>query len=498
MPVAPSLPPHGDLAFVAPANKVQLSRWAKTGRAQRLATGIYAVGATLPPDEVVRHHRYELIAHYWPDGVVCAASALAGGFAVEGQLYVSTPRGRRAPLVLPGMTIRPIAGPGALPGDSPMPAGLHMSGPARILVENAATGPGRPALHRAGIRAVEDRIDALARSGGAVRIRQVLDQLDVIAGSFDPAAVRIVRERLVAVLGTATDVALVSPLLAARLAGTPFDGHRVTMIEHLVDVLTERPPVPRPVTTPLGRWDWLPFFEAYFSNFIEGTRFEVDEARRIAVDGIPFAGRLEDAHDVAATYRLAIDPADRTAVPRNGDQLVELLCERHRVLMAARPDKHPGELKRRPNFAGGYQFVAPDLVVGTLLRGFDVLDRLHDPLARAIAMMALVTECHPFDDGNGRVARLTANAELSHAGEVRIVIPTVYRNNYLAGLNALSNGTGKGVPLVAVLDFAQRWTGAVDWSTYEGTDRLLQECNAYLDPIQAETTNRTLRMPPTT
>ncbi len=52
-------------------------------------------------------------------------------------------------------------------------------------------------------------------------------------------------------------------------------------------------------------------------------------------------------------------------------------------------------------------------------------------------MMALVTECHPFDDGNGRAARLMANAELSAAGQVRLVIPTVFRNNdLLARCNA--------------------------------------------------------------
>ena len=163
--------------------------------------------------------------------------------------------------------------------------------------------------------------------------------------------------------------------------------------------------------------------------------------------------------------------------------------------MAARPDKHPGELKQRPNYAGGYEFVSPELVAGTLKRGFDTLRQLHDPLARAVAMMALVTECHPFDDGNGRVARLTANAELSAAGEVRIVIPTIYRNNYLSGLGALSNGTGKGEPLVAVLEYAQRWTGMIDWSDYAATNTILATCNAFEDAVQAEAAGRRLQMP---
>ncbi len=76
------------------------------------------------------------------------------------------------------------------------------------------------------------------------------------------------------------------------------------------------------MTAPMRRWQWLPFFEAYFSNFIEGTEFGVDEARRIAVDGVPFAGRLEDGLDITATYRLAVNPADQVRVPTSGEELV--------------------------------------------------------------------------------------------------------------------------------------------------------------------------------
>ena len=246
----------------------------------------------------------------------------------------------------------------------------------------------------------------------------------------------------------------------------------------------------------MERWEWLPFFEAYFSNFIEGTEFGVDEARRIAVEGVVPEDRPADAHDVAATYRLASDPADRVAIARSGDELSAILRHRHRILMAARPDKRPGEFKQTDNYAGGYRFVEWPLVEGTLKRGFAVLNEITDPLFRAVGMMVLVTECHPFLDGNGRVARLTANAELSVAGQARIVVPTSYRNNYLAGLSALSNGNGRGESLLAVLGFAQRWTTEVDWSDYDQTNRTLDACNAYLDPGLAEDTGQRLQLPP--
>jgi hypothetical protein len=81
-------------------------------------------------------------------------------------------------------------------------------------------------------------------------------------------------------------------------------------------------------------------------------------------------------------------------------------------------------------------------------------------------MMFLVTEVHPFMDGNGRTARLMMNAELVSAGESRIIVPAVYLNNYLVALKALSQ---KGITgaLPRMLDFAQRYTAAVDFSKLE-------------------------------
>ncbi len=495
MDLAPT-PPHGEFAAASNAGYSRLSRLAKSGRAQRLAPGLYAIGATLPPEQVARHHLHNVAASMWPGAVLCHRTALAGGMPVDGAIYVAHPDPPRAQsLQLPGISIVPLVGPSALPGDIQLPHGLWMSGPARALAENV-TLRGRPAKSKAGTAAVDDRIDELARSGGAGRIRTTLEQLDVIAGSFDATDIDHVRDRLAAVLGTFSDMPpATSGRLAARLAGNPYDAHRIEMMEGLVNLLLDRPPVPRPAAPPVSRWEWLAFFEAYFSNFIEGTEFGVDEARRIAVDGVVPAARPQDAHDVAATYRLAVDLTGRAKSPRSGEEVVALLRERHAVLMAARPDKRPGELKVIPNYAGGYQFVEPALVSGTLVKGFDVLDPLRSPLARAAAMMALVTECHPFEDGNGRIARLAANAELSAAGEVRLVIPNVYRNNYLAALSGFSNRAGHGEQLIAVLEFAQRWSAAIDWSSYEDAHVALTQCNAFEDPNRAESSNLRLSMP---
>jgi hypothetical protein len=500
MPVAPpSTPPAGNLVFATPQNRATLSRQSKAGRALRLAPGVYAVGATLPPEKVVYHHRFAIIAHYWPGAVLCDRTALTGGQPYEGWIFIAHPEPARVQVLkLPGVTISVRVGPGQLPGDMPYPEALFLSGAARLLVENVSTA-GRPPIGRparqAGTTAVEDRIDELARNGGAGRVQNVLSQLDGIAPYMPPAAVEVVRRHLVALLGTITGPPATSPRLRARLAGEPYDVHRLDMFARLAEFLQDTAPSPRPALGPASRWEWESFFEAYFSNFIEGTEFGVEEARRIAIEGEVPTARPEDAHDIAATYRIASDPAMCSVTATTSSDLLDLLREQHRVLMAARPDKRPGQLKEQQNYAGGYAFVSPDLVIGTLRRGFDCFAAITDPFQRAVALMLLITECHPFDDGNGRLARLLANAALSHAGQVRIVIPTVYRNNYLVGLSSVSNGAGRGESLLAVLEFAQRWTAAVDWSDFARADEMLRSVNAYVDAAIADATGIHLRMP---
>ncbi len=162
--------------------------------------------------------------------------------------------------------------------------------------------------------------------------------------------------------------------------------------------------------------------------------------------------------------------------------------------MASRPDTRPGRFKERDNRAGGTEFVAHELVNGTLREGFARLAALADPFQRAAFVMFLIAEVHPFDDGNGRLARVFMNAELAAAGQQRIVIPSVYRDDYRRALRALSRSGNPG-PLHRMLAFAQDVSRRVDWSSYDAARQDLEEANALLTPDEAEDTGRRLRLP---
>lgn len=269
----------------------------------------------------------------------------------------------------------------------------------------------------------------------------------------------------------------------ARAAGLPYDPQRLDVFQRLFTELTGSAPVTRlarPTDGPA-----LPFFEAYFSNFIEGTEFAVDEAADIVFKGHIPQARPEDAHDVLGTWNVVSDQHEMSRLPRNFDELATLLKSRHMRIMEGRPDKGPGRFKADANRAGSTLFVAPELVEGTLAKGFEIYRGLASPLHRAIFMMFVVSEVHPFTDGNGRAARIMMNAELVAAGENRIIVPAVYRNNYLMALKALSQNGIAGA-LVRTMDFAQRYTAAVDFADLDLARLILDRTHAFADPNEAD------------
>lgn len=98
--------------------------------------------------------------------------------------------------------------------------------------------------------------------------------------------------------------------------------------------------------------------------------------------------------------------------------------------------------------------------------------------ARALLAMFLVSEVHPFADGNGRLARLVMNAELSVVGACRIIIPTLFREEYLDCLRVFSR-SGDPVPFIAAMQKIQGWTAAFDYQSLDGVIEKLKACNAF-------------------
>jgi fido (protein-threonine AMPylation protein) len=489
-----------ELPTVFPASaapRSSISDAVARGEIRRIARGLYTRNLTDPVEHVIRQNLYPTIAALYPGAVIADRSARLGRPAEDGSLFLV--HDRTAEATLPGLVLRPRKGPGPIKGDLPLPAGLHMSSIPRALLENSVLTRSR--RHRSARTLsrpeLEEWIESLLEQYGDDGLRAFRERARAIASGLGLDEQLATLDPLVgAVLGTRRDVRATSAALRARQAGHPVDPRRLDGFEQLFQALERTTPITRPVLDPdAPRYRYLPFFEAYFSNFIEGTEFAVEEARAIVFDGVVPANRPQDAHDVTATYRLVSDRAEMSRVPADADAFVSLLRSRHRVLMEARAGAAPGAFKQQPNRVGSITFVAPALVEGTLRAAFAFYERLLSPFARAAYLMFVVAEVHPFTDGNGRIARIMMNAELVAASEQRIIIPQVYRNNYLMALRALTVN-GRPEALISMLEFAQRYTASIDYSDFDAALRLLEETNAFNDPVEADAAGVRLVLPP--
>lgn len=480
--------------FAGDAPASTLASAVRAGRLRRLARGVYTDRVDDPPEVVARELWLPIAAYLFPGSVITDRSA-ARAAPIDGVLYLSGPR--RATTEMPGLTIVSRQGPGPIDGDLPLPGGLHLASRPRALLDNAR--PTRASARRPAptLRAAElaDWVDHLSAIEGDETMREIRRRLPVVAHALRVPGTQL--EAVDSLIGAAlgTRPAPGRGPLAARSRGLPYDQARIATFERLVEALLDRP-----VTDVVALEDtadrrrFLPFFEAYFSNFIEGTEFSPSEARDIVGSGVPPADRPADGHDVLATYRLLADETALGAEPPTTAAALERLQRWNAEVMAARPGLMPGEWKRQVNRAGTTTFVAPDLVVGTLTRGWELRDRLHTPFQRAALALFVVSEVHPFTDGNGRVARLAMTAELVAGAAGRIIVPTVSRNDYLNGLRRLTRQDRADL-LIDVLDRLQRFTSRIDFTSYDVAEQQLSRANAFVAADDAERSGVHLRMP---
>lgn len=475
------------LVFAGELPRQTLADRARRGELVRIATGVYSTETSTDPGVIVRRRWPQIVGHLYPDAVITDRSAVTGG-PVDGYLYLAH-AARERDSALPGLVVRARTGQGPVEGDVPLPGGLFQASKARALIENtfaSRSRGGRPARTLSEDE-LGDWIDRLAMVDGDARLQQNRSAAELLAEVLHADADQVARvSRLVgAALGT-RQVQTGSGALAARQAGLPYDRDRMRLFGVLIEALHQSAPQNRPVAIPADeRYRYLPFFEAYFSNFIEGTEFELSDAVAIVYDGAKLPGRADDSHDLLGTYQVVNDPTEMNQLGSDASEFVQLLRSRHATILAGRPNKNPGAFKQTSNRAGDTSFVLPGLVAGTLRAGWSRLDELDTPFERALYTMFLVSEVHPFDDGNGRVARVMMNAELVTGRQCRIIVPTVFRDDYLDGLRMLTRQDEPRV-LIKAMRYVHDYTAQIPWHATATAQHVLQLTHAFNEPNSAD------------
>ena len=464
----------------------QIALLENTGKIKKIAPRIFTSNFVDTDEVIIKRNIFSILGNLYPGSLLSHRSAIEFKPTTTGQIFVTYTYTKK--IELPGITIRFMEGIGAIEGDNSFSGELFVSQQERAFLENLQpsrkTGSESKTIS---ISELENKLEKIAQVKGEEGLNQIRDNAKVIAEKLGMQKEFEKLNKLIsALLSTQPSKILLSPRAIARAFGNPYDQSRIDLFEILFIELKQREfknAIDK--NTSNTAFKNFAFFESYFSNYIEGTRFEVEEAKNIIETDTPMFNRDEDSHDILGTYKLVSSKVEMNITPTKAEEFIAILQYRHRLLLEARKSKMPGVFKDKNNRAGETFFVDFELVKGTLIKGFDYYKALTDPFAKAAYIMFMVSEIHPFLDGNGRIARVMMNAELVKAEQTRIIIPTVYRDDYLGALRRLTRQQAPSA-YIKMLQRAQEFSATLYAGTFEELELLLESSNAFKEHDEAK------------
>lgn len=461
----------------------QISTLVKRGNLKKIAAKIYTSNLEESAEVILKRNLFAVLGKMYPGAVLSFRSAFEVWPSPGGIIYLTYTYTKK--IELPGIILALNEGPAALESDRILSGALHIASLERALLENLSqsrtnkTGESKTVSRSY----IEQRLSQILQIEGEQELNRIRDNARDTAAQLNmERPFQVLNQIISALLTTRPSKLLQSPLALATALGEPYDSYRIELFTNLFVFLQQTTLTHRLDTQEsLESYTNFSFFEAYFSNYIEGTEFELEEAQDIIFKNLQIPNRSGDTHDIRGTFSIINNRTMFIRTPQHFDELMDLLQERHYILLAGRPDKNPGKFKTRANRAGNTSFVEPHLVKGTLKKALEFYLALQHPLARAMYIMFVVSEVHPFEDGNGRIARIMMNAELAKAHYKRIIIPTIYREDYLLALRKLSR---QQIPdaYVRMLDRAQAFSAWLKTHDFAYTTQQLQLSRAFSEP----------------
>jgi fido (protein-threonine AMPylation protein) len=465
------------------------SRLAEKGELFRIRRGIYI--DTSDPEEITKtlNNKWMEVACNIIDGPVAVARTAVELKPAEGRLYFVSSKLRAHRAVNVWHLNFDISPGNTNLGVERVSLEMKRSNPARYFLENMALSRGNKSSRKTlGNQWAEPALVKIIRKGGESAINDLRDEarsLSVVLGLEEEFGK--LNELIASLLGTHPDKGKLQTRLGiAQAKGEPFDQLRLDRFGELSEYLKTTELSSNDYEYTKSGWRNLAFFESYFSNFIEGTEFTLEEAEEIAFSKKAVYERHQDSHDILTHIEISGDMAEMYRTPANAAELIDILKVRHGVLLSERPDKRPGQFKEKPNRAGGTDFVLPELVEGTLVQSFDIYQSLPVGMLRAIFIHFMISEIHPFGDGNGRLSRIMMNSELVSQDQYKLIMPIVHRESYLNGLRSATR-RGRFRTMVKVIHQMQCYTASLDWTEYNEVRSAIQEDAADKDPDEGIT-----------
>lgn len=177
----------------------------------------------------------------------------------------------------------------------------------------------------------------------------------------------------------------------------------------------------------------------YSSNALEGNSLTLTETKVLLEDGLTAGGKpIRDCYEAtghAKAYDYMLHIARGGELSFREQDILRL----HGLFYGGIDPEQAGRYRQGQVFITGTDYLPPaaEVVPGQMATLVAELnekkDRLH-PVALAAYAHRRLVDIHPFQDGNGRTARLLMNLILVNTGYCVVSIPPVLRHEYIAAL----------------------------------------------------------------
>ncbi|MBN2571330.1 MAG: Fic family protein [Ignavibacteriales bacterium] len=460
----------------------EISKLVKNKKLKKIAPRIYTSNFFDSESSIIRRNLLFILGKLYPGSILSFRSAFEFKPAEDGSIYLTYKYSKL--IYLLDLKIKLIKGKGPVEGDNKVFGELYVSQKARAFLENLTRDKTSGSSKRnLSTEEIERELEKIIVTQGEKEINELRDNARKISVMLNfHEEFRKLNKIISALLKSHPSDILKSPVAIARAFGKPYDSKRVELFGNLFEFLNTTKFSAYPETNITEKsFKNFAFFESYFSNYIEGTVLEIEDAKKVITTGIPLPSQENDSHDVLGTYLIVSDRTGMSKTPDSFEEFIELLKHRHKILLSSREGKSPGEFKNVNNRAGSTEFVDFTLVAGTLEKSFEYYKLLTVPFSKAAYMLFIISEIHPFIDGNGRIARIIMNSELVKSKQSKILIPNVYREDYLLSLKQVTKKSDFQL-FIKMLDRARIFSSGIIGDDINTMQSYLIKCNAFLEP----------------
>ncbi len=184
--------------------------------------------------------------------------------------------------------------------------------------------------------------------------------------------------------------------------------------------------------------DYFKIGLTYSSNALEGNTLTISETKVLLEDGLTVGGKpIKDCYEAVghgAAFDFMMEYAKKSPLNISEESILKL----HRLFYLRVNEASAGAYRNKQVFISGTEYLPPKAedVQAAMTKFIKTINCDLHPIELAALVHKQLVDIHPFEDGNGRTARLLMNLILVNKGYGVAIIPPIMRNDYIEALRA--------------------------------------------------------------